>query len=82
MYGNGDNHGDDYDHYHGDEDDDGGGGGGDSMAICYLSLCAILGGHRPASEKTKEGEGGVSGERGRRSSATELYLKRTSTYIN
>ena len=33
------------------------------------------------AKKTKEGEGGVSGERGRRSSATKLYLKRTSTYI-
>ena len=44
MYGNGDNHGDDYDHYHGDEEDDG--GGGDSIAICYIFLCDILGGHK------------------------------------
>ena len=51
MYGNGDNHGIDYDHYHGDEDDDDGGGGeaGDYLLSFALSYTR----RPPASEKTK-----------------------------
>ena len=83
MYGNGDNHGDDYDHYHGDEDDDSG-GGGDSMAICYLLLCAILGCHHRQAKKRKKAkaESALSEAGGAVPRSTKLYLERTSTYID